>query len=442
MHGALEIGCSHAGCRSGARNGRAPVLARKAEPAQAAEPSRSLLDTGLYVTGSADQVDPDNLPFTPQYPLWSDGADKRRWLNLPPGTWIDASRPGAWEFPAGTRLWKEFSHAGKRIETRLIQRRADKSWLYVSYVWNDEGTDAVLAPADGVVLDNTAAPTGRHEVPSRADCLACHEGAAVPVLGASAVQLSRVRHAQPAKGAVRDPASELPRVGVEALDVQALIERGLLRNFPPSWQRAAARHRGGIGDGAPGSPEDSVLQRRMRSRHPLVQMPPLGTFTPDTEAIALIRRWIANDSPRCRCRRASAAGGSLGIGLLRLQHCLVRPLGRELQRKPDPRPRQRIGQVDAARLRRHDSDQSSHGPRPEGAPADADLGIQELRRPGPGSDLRLPAVDPGGEEQGAGTDGAGNGGWGREEVGEKGRPPTRCLHQLARTRLDFGLGQS
>ena len=113
--------------------------------ASADGPPQSLLDTGLYVAGPALQVHPDNLSFQPQYPLWSDGADKRRWLNLPPGTWIDASRPDAWDFPAGTRLWKEFSHAGKRIETRLIQRRADKSWLYVSYVWNDQGTDAVLA---------------------------------------------------------------------------------------------------------------------------------------------------------------------------------------------------------------------------------------------------------------------------------------------------------
>ena len=46
---------------------------------------------------------------------------------------------------------------------------------------------------------------------------------------------------------------------------------------------------------APGRPEASVLEWRMRSRHPRVQMPPLGTLVPDSEGIALIRRWIAND---------------------------------------------------------------------------------------------------------------------------------------------------
>jgi hypothetical protein len=324
-------------------------------PAQADGPPRSLRDTGLYVTGSVDQVHPDNLSFMPQYPLWSDGADKRRWLNLPSGTWIDASRPDAWDFPVGTRLWKEFSHAGTRIETRLIQRRADRSWLYVSYVWNEQGTDATLAPAEGVVLDNPSAPTGRYEVPSRADCLACHEGAAAPVLGASAVQLSRVRDTPlPSKARATEPAPEL-----SMMDLQGLIERGLLRNFPQSWQsrtpgiasvseterealgylhgncghchnhdgapaavalvlahsaadpegsrrrvllsavNARSRYRptGMTGDPiviAPGRPEASVIEWRMRSRHASVQMPPLGTLVPDDEGIDLIRRWIAN----------------------------------------------------------------------------------------------------------------------------------------------------
>src|ERR1043165_6412078 len=62
--------------------------------------------------------DSRNLSFSPQYPLWSDGAHKRRWIYLPPGTAIDASRLDAWEFPIGTRLWKEFSLGGP-IETRF-----------------------------------------------------------------------------------------------------------------------------------------------------------------------------------------------------------------------------------------------------------------------------------------------------------------------------------
>jgi hypothetical protein len=44
-----------------------------------------------------------------------------------------------------------------------------------------------------------------------------------------------------------------------------------------------------------GQPDKSVLVARMSSRHPLVQMPPLGTRIVDDEAVNLIRRWIAED---------------------------------------------------------------------------------------------------------------------------------------------------
>ncbi len=46
---------------------------------------------------------------------------------------------------------------------------------------------------------------------------------------------------------------------------------------------------------APGRPQDSVLHWRMRSRHPLRQMPPLGTLAPDPQGNDLIARWISTD---------------------------------------------------------------------------------------------------------------------------------------------------
>ena len=42
----------------------------------------------------------------------------------------------------------------------------------------------------------------------------------------------------------------------------------------------------------PGVPDRSTLLYRMRSRRPSSQMPPLGTVTPDAEAVELVRRWI------------------------------------------------------------------------------------------------------------------------------------------------------
>ena len=65
-------------------------------------PSR-LSQTGLY--DKSGEIDPRNLPFVPQYPLWSDGAEKSRWIQLPEGARIDVSDIDVWRFPAGTRFW-------------------------------------------------------------------------------------------------------------------------------------------------------------------------------------------------------------------------------------------------------------------------------------------------------------------------------------------------
>jgi hypothetical protein len=314
-----------------------------------ASPALTLADTGLYLDGSPDRIHPENLEFTPQYTLWSDGATKRRWLNLPAGTYVDAIRPDAWEFPPGTRLWKEFSVDGRRIETRLIERRADKSWRYLSYVWNADGSDAVLAPERGVALSDIGGPAGRYIIPSRGDCVACHEGAAVPVLGFSAVQLSRERN----------PSTD-DAVDRSLVDFRSLVAKGWLRNLPPAWlaqppqiaarstveraalgylhancghchnhngspaavrlvlaqtaespeesrervlrsaihARSSFRPPGTSGEAlliVPGRPQDSMIDWRMRSRHPLHQMPPLGTLVSDPEGTALIARWIATD---------------------------------------------------------------------------------------------------------------------------------------------------
>lgn len=305
-----------------------------------------LHDTGLFAPDSTTDVARGVLAFSPQYPLWSDGAAKRRWIALPPGTSIDAAKPDAWEFPRGTRLWKEFS-VGHRVETRFIERLHDGSWRYATYVWNEAGTDAVLAPADGIATV-TRMSGRRYAIPSESDCRACHEGAPVPVLGFSALQLSADRdplapHAEPSNG----------------LDLRELAARGLLRNLPtemlkqpPRIAAASPTERAALGylhgncghchsapdeNGAsvpvgivlahsttdpgsaasvvrslvgtpsrfrsaalsqtaqlvtPGAAHASVLPLRMRSRDPRVQMPPLGSDLPDSEALALIERWI------------------------------------------------------------------------------------------------------------------------------------------------------
>jgi mono/diheme cytochrome c family protein len=332
----LLVALTSAGAASGAPD--APLPAR-------------LRDTGLYVPGSASEVRAEHLAFSPQYPLWSDGTTKRRWLYLPPGTAIDARQPDAWVFPVGTRAWKEFSH-GRPVETRFIERAADGSWRYAAYVWNADGTDAVLAPAAGVAaLPVAGAPGGRYAIPSREDCVACHEGAAVPLLGFSALQLSPDRdplapHAAPARagdvdlarlaarGLVRDlPQSLLiapPRIAAPTPTARAALgylhgncghchndtgplaglELALAQQTDAAADSAertlaslvgqSSRFRTAGADAAtrrvvPGRKEASVLTVRMRSANPLARMPPLGVQVIDDAGLALVERWIRND---------------------------------------------------------------------------------------------------------------------------------------------------
>ena len=180
------------------------LVASGAAPAQT-RPPQTLQETGLYADFATLRVDPGHLAFAPQYPLWTDGAAKRRWISLPPGTAIDASDPDAWVFPAGTRLWKEFSFAGQRVETRYMERKRDGQWLYAAYAWSPDGREATLAPERGKRNAYRARRRSAHTIPGVSDCKACHQGGRSEVLGFSALQLSPERdpnalHAEEASG--------------------------------------------------------------------------------------------------------------------------------------------------------------------------------------------------------------------------------------------------
>ena len=74
-----------------------------------------LSETGLYIEGRVGEIDPRNRPFSPQYPLWSDGLRKRRWIQLPEGTAIDARnvKVGAGEVYAAAT--SGLPHAGEHL---------------------------------------------------------------------------------------------------------------------------------------------------------------------------------------------------------------------------------------------------------------------------------------------------------------------------------------
>jgi hypothetical protein len=197
----------------------APIEAPADAPPDA-DPLAALATTGLCVDAACTQISPDVREYEPRFGLYADGATKRRWLYLPPGTKIDTTDMDHWTFPVGTRIWKEFAVAGKKIETRLIiKQRTDDApapWFYITYAWN-AAQDATTPETMGVMNANGTP----HDIPSRQDCKDCHERLRPGrVLGIGALQLD---YAAPAS----------------LVDLDDLVAGGLVTTPPPG---AASPH--------------------------------------------------------------------------------------------------------------------------------------------------------------------------------------------------------
>ena len=328
------VGALHAAVRSVEQEPCAPAL---------------LSETGLYEASRPGAIARGVRQFSPQYPLWSDGAAKARWVYLPAGTTIDTTNNADWVFPVGTKFWKEFTFNGRKVETRLIWRAGVDHWIFATYAWNEEQTDAVLAPFDGIT--GAAALTGgkRHNIPGQIDCQACHGTKQPGPLGFNALQLSTDRdpdaiHGEPLapgmmtaatleeEGLLSPARPELvtapPRINARSPRTRAVLgylaaNCGTCHNpaGETSFTGPSLKH-SDIGDGddvvarmlqyatswqVPGQPEGasrmlnalepdaSAILARMRSRRPSSQMPPLATQLRDEKAIAAIEEWLATD---------------------------------------------------------------------------------------------------------------------------------------------------
>jgi hypothetical protein len=287
-------------------------------------------ETGLYEDIGVKHITPGLIPFVPTHKLWSDGAEKRRWLSLPPGTRIDTSDMDHWVFPVGTKLFKEFSVDGTRMETRLIERygTGPEDYWMGAFVWNVDSSDAVLAP-DGQkdILGSM------HDAPSQKDCGLCHRGEAGRVLGFSAIQLSRATeppampelvamgllshppadpigyptpgdgrtaaalgylhancaHCHNKSGAAWPDTQMLLRLGVADRDAATSgIAQSIVGKDITYWRGGAIKLRV-----APGMPDQSGVVVRMKARGTMDAMPPLATERADDAGLALVRDWIS-----------------------------------------------------------------------------------------------------------------------------------------------------
>ncbi len=343
-----------------ATGAQAPVAPRFAGAPGAAAAPGWLSQTGLYANAATLTIDSRNRTFSPQYPLWSDGAAKRRWVRLPEGSQINVADLDKWELPVGTKFWKEFSFDGRKVETRFLWQTAKNRWVFASYAWNEAQTDAERAPESGIAAVAAIADGKRHSIPSVSECRACHDSGRTETLGFNALQLSDDRdpnaiHGEPlaagmvtlktlvAEDLITPRRPELvttpPRIAADSPVTRtalgylsancgschnressiASLGLDLRQRLPGVMSResgiTAAPECSAVGRRGhwvvpespqtsriinPGDPESSALVRRMKSRRPISQMPSIGTVIVDRDAVDLLTSWVQGNASEWR----------------------------------------------------------------------------------------------------------------------------------------------
>lgn len=295
-----------------------------------------LSDYGFFADAPAQQPRAGVVPYRLNTPLWSDGAEKLRFVYVPPGRPAKATpaeaNGGLLDLPVGSALIKTFAFTenDKRrlIETRLLLHRAE-GWVALPYLWNAEQTEARLVLAGARVPVTT--PAGErisYRVPNKNQCKECHglSGAVVPI-GPKPRNMARDWLAGFVKaghldrmpeGADTLPHWELRDKGGVAPAARAYLDVNCAHCHRPNasasnsgldlrWEQADRAALGvmkrpvAAGRGAgphlfavvPGQPDESIVTYRMASTEPGVAMPELGKDTVDREGLAMVRKWIA-----------------------------------------------------------------------------------------------------------------------------------------------------
>lgn len=321
-----------------------------------APPAPRISAYGLFAD-SARQIPAEGvLPYDLNASLFSDYANKHRFIWMPAGAAARYRDPEVFDFPVGTVLIKTFAfpndmrhpEAGEHIiETRLLVHSSN-GWVPSVYLWEQDMRDARLVPAGAQVpvrwMHNDGTErTQRYLVPNLNQCKQCHlSHETMQPIGPKARYLNRdlayrdgtenqlarwkrdgrldglpPQDARPRAPDWQDPAgATLDARARTYLDMNCAFchspggtafTSGLDLRFDQStpfrygiYKTPVAAGRGaGIGryDIVPGHPDESILLYRIAATDPGIRMPVLGRNLMHEEGHALIREWIAAMPP-------------------------------------------------------------------------------------------------------------------------------------------------
>ncbi len=319
-----------------------------------AAPFKNLSQYNFFKGKISDLIPNDKvLPYELITALFTDYAHKSRFVWMPEGTSAKYTKDEVVEFPTGAVLIKNFyypkdfrdeSKGRKIMETRLLIRHADK-WNDLTYVWNDEQTDAelsIVGDTKKVSFIDLEGKTNNisYSYPNKNQCKNCHNLKNVEEpIGPKVRYLNKdFKYSDGVKNQLEKwtevgyltgykKEENLTNKIASAFDIhsgtvedraKAYLEvncahchrkegsantTGLYLMIsdknPESWGTlkspvAAGRASGNcLYDIVPGKPDESILVYRMTENDPEIRMPELGRSLQHKEAVALIRQWIA-----------------------------------------------------------------------------------------------------------------------------------------------------
>ncbi len=293
-----------------------------------------------------NQIPADDVyPYSLKSALFSDETDKLRFVYVPKGKKIGYVKNKVFIFPVGSVLIKTFAYLNKNgpmaaelLETRLLINTND-GWEAISYVWNEDQTDAKRAIAGATIPTKFINSSGeiiniRYRAPNQNQCKECHQLKKVMTpIGPKARNMNKLVQYKTgemnqlvywaALGWINE------NLGSDSIsnyaDVNAVLEdrarayldincghchipggsadtTGLYLNYTERGKEqigiykkpvAAGRASGNLKYSiVPGHPSDSILLYRMKSLDPGIMMPESGRALSDETGIKLISDWI------------------------------------------------------------------------------------------------------------------------------------------------------
>ena len=284
-------------------------------------------------------------PYSLVSPLFSDQTDKLRFVYVPEGQKLGYVKDKVFIFPVGSTLIKTFAYLNMNgpLEQQLLETRllinTNAGWKAISYVWNEEQTDAKRAIAGATIPTSFLNSQGelvaiRYRAPNQNQCKECHQvNKVMTPIGPKARNMNKGLNYQSGEmnqllywaalgwidqkldstpiSSYTDVNASLDNRARAYLDINcghchipggSADTTGLYLNLIEENQEklgifkkpvAAGRASGNLKYSiVPGHSDDSIMLFRMKSLDPGIMMPESGRALADDAGIKLIKDWI------------------------------------------------------------------------------------------------------------------------------------------------------